>query len=582
MGVAVAGHERPHSVPPGTHGGNIDINLLQVGATLYLPVQVPGALAYVGDPHFAQGDGEVALTALEASLRVTLRFDVVPAVDALARFGAVRGPARRDAGVPGAHRHGRRSGRGRAQVRPGGARAAAGAVGSRRAPGVRVPVRGHRLQHLAGGRPGLRGARAHPQGRPGGDRRDDAPADLQEAFDAYERALADDDVEALDDAFAPGEDTLRGDAPACWSGTTRSARSAAARGGITPRVLDRVESRRLADDCWLVVATSRYEGGGTGLQTQVWQLRRRAVADHGRARDRPHAAASTAPSGGRSATRSTRDAFDGPLLGLRVAVKDVFAVRGYRIGAGNPTWLRDAARERQHAPAVLDLLKAGASVRGLARTDELAYSIAGANPHYGTPANGAVAGALPGGSSSGPATAVATGQADVGLASDTAGSIRVPASYQGLWGLRTTHGLVPRQGMVPLAPSFDTVGWLTRDGATLDAVVTWCLEDDAPPLPSRRVVPVEVLQLVEPATREAFEAWSGGDRRGGRGRPARRVVRGLPRRAGRRGVAGARRLGHRAPGRRRTRRARAVRDRARGDRRRTRRPPGAGRAAGGA
>jgi acetamidase/formamidase len=92
MGVAVPGDERPHSVPPGTHGGNIDINLLQVGSTLYLPVQVPGALAYVGDPHFAQGDGEVALTALEASLRVTLRFDVVPAVDALARFGPFEGP----------------------------------------------------------------------------------------------------------------------------------------------------------------------------------------------------------------------------------------------------------------------------------------------------------------------------------------------------------------------------------------------------------------------------------------------------------------------------------------------------------
>ena len=92
MGVAVSGSTRPHSVPPGAHGGNIDINLLQVGATLYLPVQVPGALAYVGDPHFAQGDGEVALTALEASLRVTLRFDVVPAVVAKRQFGELDGP----------------------------------------------------------------------------------------------------------------------------------------------------------------------------------------------------------------------------------------------------------------------------------------------------------------------------------------------------------------------------------------------------------------------------------------------------------------------------------------------------------
>ena len=92
IGVAVAGDQRPHSVPPGPHGGNIDINLLQPGATLYLPVQVDGALAYVGDPHFAQGDGEVALTAMEASLRASVRFDVVAREDALRLFGEVAGP----------------------------------------------------------------------------------------------------------------------------------------------------------------------------------------------------------------------------------------------------------------------------------------------------------------------------------------------------------------------------------------------------------------------------------------------------------------------------------------------------------
>ena len=91
MGVAAAGDERPHSVPPGPHGGNIDIKLLTSGSSLYLPVQVPGALAYVGDPHFAQGDGEVALTALEASLRATVRFDVLDEAAAIARFGRLAG-----------------------------------------------------------------------------------------------------------------------------------------------------------------------------------------------------------------------------------------------------------------------------------------------------------------------------------------------------------------------------------------------------------------------------------------------------------------------------------------------------------
>ncbi len=91
MGVATPG-ERLHSVPPGRHGGNIDVNLLQVGAQLHLPVLVPGALAYVGDPHFAQGDGEVALTAMEASLRATVRFDVTPAAEAAQQFGELVWP----------------------------------------------------------------------------------------------------------------------------------------------------------------------------------------------------------------------------------------------------------------------------------------------------------------------------------------------------------------------------------------------------------------------------------------------------------------------------------------------------------
>lgn len=97
MGVAVADQQRPHSVPPGAHGGNIDIKLLVEGTQLLLPVQVDGALAYVGDPHFAQGDGEVALTALEASLRATIRFDVIPRRVALARYGVVTGPLVRTA-----------------------------------------------------------------------------------------------------------------------------------------------------------------------------------------------------------------------------------------------------------------------------------------------------------------------------------------------------------------------------------------------------------------------------------------------------------------------------------------------------
>jgi acetamidase/formamidase len=95
MGVATPGPERLHSTPPGAHGGNLDIALLQAGSTLYLPVQVPGAGFYAGDPHLAQGNGEIALTALEAPLRATLTLDVIPRERAAALFGAARGPVAR-------------------------------------------------------------------------------------------------------------------------------------------------------------------------------------------------------------------------------------------------------------------------------------------------------------------------------------------------------------------------------------------------------------------------------------------------------------------------------------------------------
>ncbi|MBN9176770.1 MAG: DUF3225 domain-containing protein [Microbacterium sp.] len=346
----------------------------------------------------------------------------------------------------------------------------------------------------------------------------DIPADLRMAFDAYERALMDDDLDALDAAFAPGAATLRGDGAGLLVGHDEISAFRGFRGGVPARVIESVEYRPLGDGIALLVSVSRFVAGGRGLQTQVWQLvdgRWLITAAH----VTPRSAAFD-----RAVWRTVGDplyqgAWEGPLAGLTVAVKDLFAVKGYRIGAGNPAYLDSARAETTSAPAVGDLLRGGASLRGIARTDEFAYSIAGDNPHYGTPPNAAVPGALPGGSSSGPASAVALGHADIALATDTAGSVRVPASYQGLWGLRTTHDLVPRQGLLPLAQTFDTVGWLTRDGATLQAVADWCLSYDGSgstesvlgasgdDLPWRFRVPAEALAAAEPATRAAFEAF---------------------------------------------------------------------------
>lgn len=344
------------------------------------------------------------------------------------------------------------------------------------------------------------------------------PPELKYAFERYEKAILTNNLDVLDASFAPGSETMRGDAAGLLVGHDAISAFRSTRGGVPARTLVRIEYRSLGEGLALLTSVSRYAGGGTGLQTQIWQLIDGAwliIAAH----VTPRAQALD-----RTVWRSVGDplwqgAWEGPLAGLTVAVKDLFAIKGYRIGAGNPTFLNGSRAETTTAPAVSDLLHGGASIRGIARTDEFAYSIAGDNAHYGTPPNGALPGALPGGSSSGPATAVATGQSEIALATDTAGSVRVPASYQGLWGLRTTHGLVPRQGLLPLAQSFDTVGWLTRDGATLQKVVDWCLSFDGSDstesvfgesgadLPWSFLVPEEILDAAEPETRDAFEAF---------------------------------------------------------------------------
>lgn len=198
---------------------------------------------------------------------------------------------------------------------------------------------------------------------------------------------------------------------------------------------------------------------------------------------------------------------DGPLLGETVAVKDLYDVEGFPVGAGNPTWLAGAATATSSAPVVSALLAAGASVRGISRTDEFAYSLAGTNPHYGTPPNPAAPGRVPGGSSSGSATAVALGEASIGLGTDTGGSIRVPAAYQGLFGIRTSHGVVPRDGLVPLAPSFDTVGWLTRSPALLARVGEVVLPGSTTSADRRLVTVPALLALADADVAAAVAGW---------------------------------------------------------------------------
>ncbi|MFC0242177.1 amidase [Rhodopseudomonas telluris] len=182
----------------------------------------------------------------------------------------------------------------------------------------------------------------------------------------------------------------------------------------------------------------------------------------------------------------------GPLDGLTFAVKDLIDVAGTITGGGNPDWLRTHTPAARSAPVVERLLGAGASVLGKTITDELAFSLEGVNAHYGTPLNPACPDRIPGGSSSGSASAVAAGLVDFALGTDTGGSVRVPASFCGLYGIRPTHDAIPLDGVLPFAPSYDTVGWFARDAEMLAKVGDVLLPDATPTL-------IETLIIVRDA-----------------------------------------------------------------------------------
>jgi amidase len=135
---------------------------------------------------------------------------------------------------------------------------------------------------------------------------------------------------------------------------------------------------------------------------------------------------------------------------------------------------------------------------GKTHTDELTFSLTGENAHYGTPVNVNAPGRIPGGSSSGSAAAVAAGLVDFALGSDTGGSVRAPASFCGIYGIRPTHGRISLSGACPLAPSFDTAGWFARDPAILERVGAVLL-GDAPTAPGDLLVAQDAFALVRDA-----------------------------------------------------------------------------------
>src|SRR3546814_5268446 len=159
-----------------------------------------------------------------------------------------------------------------------------------------------------------------------------------------------------------------------------------------------------------------------------------------------------------------------PLAGLTFAVKDLYDIAGRKTGNGSPDFLAWTKPASATAPSVRKLLDAGADCVGVTICDEFFYSLTGANAHYGTPGNARAPGRMPGGSSSGSAAAVAAGLCDFALGSDTGGSVRVPAAFCGVYGIRPTHGRVDLAGGRAMAPSYDTGGWFADDAALFRAI----------------------------------------------------------------------------------------------------------------
>ena len=202
---------------------------------------------------------------------------------------------------------------------------------------------------------------------------------------------------------------------------------------------------------------------------------------------------------------------DGPLAGLRVVVKDVIDVAGSVTGAGNPDWAAAHEPAQKSAAAVTALTDAGASVAGKGQCAELAFSLSGDNAHFGMPTNPAAPDCDPGGSTSGPASAVAGGLCELGLGTDTLGSIRVPASYCGIYGFRPSHGRIPTEGVMPLAQSFDTVGLLGTDPERLRRAASVLLGEDAGTSspPSRLLISPPLLEAPDREVAKAFKAVAG-------------------------------------------------------------------------
>lgn len=206
-------------------------------------------------------------------------------------------------------------------------------------------------------------------------------------------------------------------------------------------------------------------------------------------------------------TEPIRGSGEGPLAGKTFVVKDLFHIAGHKVSNGNPDYYDWVGPKTKTSPAVQALLDAGGDMVGLTVCDEFFYSLTGANAHYGTPENARAPGRLPGGSSSGSAAAVGAEMCDFALGSDTGGSVRIPGSFCGVYGIRPTHGRIDLSEAHPMAPSFDAAGWFANDAALFRDIGPVLLDSATTPgTPKRMLVLTDAFERTDPMVADALNA----------------------------------------------------------------------------
>ena len=198
--------------------------------------------------------------------------------------------------------------------------------------------------------------------------------------------------------------------------------------------------------------------------------------------------------------------YKGNLLDMRFLCKDMCQIKGFKTSCGNPDFYKHTAEATENAPFLEKILNEGAILEGITICDEFFYSIIGENIHYGTPSNKNAPNCVPGGSSSGSAAALTQINYDFTIGTDTGGSVRVPASFCGIYGFRPTHGRINLNKVYPMSESFDTLGWFSNNKSNMLKVgkVFFDHFEEIPIEQKNILIPIDIIDNLDENIKSQF------------------------------------------------------------------------------